>query len=245
MSSVFERLVAAAAGPSGSGGSRVIGLAGGVASGKSSLAAELAAALGDASVVGTDVFLYPNAELDARGLTMRKGFPDSYDWSFMLDTIAALRTGAVVAVPRYSHVLYDIEPDVRVDVGGTRFVVVEGVNALQPQHGSIGSVRGRYDLSLFLEVAEDDARRWFVERKRRVIRDAADTPSSFYFTMSDWSDADIDAFAESVWTSINLPNLREHIAPSARHADLVVVKDGHHRIVDLHPPGENSQSTQP
>ena len=33
----------------------------------------------DAISVATDGFLLPNAVLDQRGLTMRKGFPESFD----------------------------------------------------------------------------------------------------------------------------------------------------------------------
>jgi type I pantothenate kinase len=33
-----------------------------------------------------------------------------------------------------------------------------------------------------------------------------------------------------VWTGINLPNLRQHIAPVRGHADLVVVKAADHAV---------------
>ena len=68
---------------------RVIGLAGSVAVGKSTMAADLASHLEAATgvqtdVVTTDSFLLPAAVLDARGLTMRKGFPESYDADALL-----------------------------------------------------------------------------------------------------------------------------------------------------------------
>ena len=57
----------------------LIGVTGGVAAGKSTFAAALADELGSVPVVATDGFLFTNNELAARGLTARKGFPESYD----------------------------------------------------------------------------------------------------------------------------------------------------------------------
>jgi type I pantothenate kinase len=42
-----------------------------------------------------------------------------------------------------------------------------------------------------------------------------------------------------VWTGINLPNLRQHIAPVRQEADLVVVKAADHGVTRIisRPPG--------
>ena len=37
-------------------------------------------------------------------------------------------------------------------------------------------------------------------------------------------------FAKGVWAGINLPNLRENIAPLRESADVVVLKDGRHAL---------------
>src|SRR5690606_17268254 len=63
----------------------IIGLAGSVAVGKSTTARVLQALLcrwpdhPAVALVTTDGFLLPNAELEARGIMHRKGFPESYD----------------------------------------------------------------------------------------------------------------------------------------------------------------------
>ncbi|HWJ85744.1 MAG TPA: type I pantothenate kinase, partial [Cellulomonas sp.] len=63
----------------------VIGVAGSVAVGKSTTARLLRELLARwpatprVQLVTTDGFLYPNAELERRGLMERKGFPESYD----------------------------------------------------------------------------------------------------------------------------------------------------------------------
>ncbi len=62
----------------------VIGIAGGVAVGKSTVARVVQALLSRApgrpavELLGTDAFLYPNRVLAERGLSERKGFPETY-----------------------------------------------------------------------------------------------------------------------------------------------------------------------
>ena len=64
------------------------------------------------SLVTTDGFLLPNAELERRGLLQRKGFPESYDQRALLRFIVEVKSGLpVVAAPVYSHLEYDIVPD--------------------------------------------------------------------------------------------------------------------------------------
>ena len=78
----------------------VIGIAGSVAVGKSSMAERLAAALGAqgkrAEIVGTDGFLFPNAILRSRDLYYRKGFPESYDEERLAAFVRLARTGAAI-----------------------------------------------------------------------------------------------------------------------------------------------------
>ncbi|MGH9096011.1 MAG: type I pantothenate kinase [Acidimicrobiales bacterium] len=95
----------------------VIGVAGSVAVGKSTTARLLQAVLRDGpghppvELITTDGFLYPNAELEARGLMDRKGFPESYDRRRMIDVLSAIKAGRPrVEIPVYSHVTYDIVP---------------------------------------------------------------------------------------------------------------------------------------
>ena len=93
----------------------VVAVTGSVAVGKSAAAAALAEALSadttraPVSVVCTDGFLYPNRELAARGITERKGFPESFDHDALARFLIAVRDGAPEAhAPVYSHATYDI-----------------------------------------------------------------------------------------------------------------------------------------
>jgi type I pantothenate kinase len=76
----------------------VIGVAGSVAVGKSTtsrLLCELLRAEGArVDLVTTDGFLFPNAELDERGIMHRKGFPESYDRRRLLRFVMDVKSGS-------------------------------------------------------------------------------------------------------------------------------------------------------
>ena len=77
----------------------VIGLAGSVAVGKSTTSRILQALLSrwpshpQVDLITTDGFLLPQPVLEARGLTARKGFPESYDVRRLLRFMADVKSG--------------------------------------------------------------------------------------------------------------------------------------------------------
>jgi type I pantothenate kinase len=209
----------------------LVGIAGSVAAGKSTLAAAVADAARaegkDVEVVGTDGFLRPNVDLASRDLLARKGFPESYDVELLHGFVDELRSGAAeVAVPVYSHVAYDILPDERRTVRAADLVIVEGVNALS-------ALDGRLDLAVYLHADEADLETWYVVRFHELRAAAHDDTRSFYSMFTGMSFDDVDAIARQVWRDVNLVNLRDHIAPSRALADCVITKGSDHAVTDL------------
>jgi type I pantothenate kinase len=207
----------------------VIGVAGAVAVGKSTVARDLAAALEadgrTVAVVSTDGFLLPNAELERRGLFFRKGFPESYDLDRLAQFLAEARAGrSPLAVPRYSHDRYDVEeePD---SIERPEVLVLEGVVAL----------RADVDLGVYVDADHADVQRWYVDRFVRLVDEATDDPASFYRAWVGLSEPEVRAVAAEVWRTINLVNLVEHIEPTRAEADLVLVKGPHHEVLDSQP----------
>ena len=101
----------------------VIGVAGSVAVGKSTVARLLQALLSRwpehprVELVTTDGFLLPTEELTARGLMSRKGFPESYDRRALTRFVADIKAGKdEVTAPVYSHLIYDIVPGEKLTV---------------------------------------------------------------------------------------------------------------------------------
>lgn len=212
--------------------STLIGLAGSVAAGKSTLAAQMAererAAGKTVEVVSTDGFLLPNAVLEARGLLTRKGFPESYDAQAFTAFLDALRNGQPAHVPVYSHQIYDRLPGAQREIPTPDLVILEGINALQPAF-----TEGRLDYRLYLHAEEGDLFRWYRERLVH-LRDAAHADPTSYFTRfiklahEEW-----EAYIKTIWETINLPNLHTHILPTKALADEVLVKGADHRIAPL------------
>ena len=207
----------------------LVGMAGSVAVGKSTAAAEVAARLDPlrVQIVSTDGFLLPNAVLAARGLSMRKGFPESYDAERLLRFLADVRSGQPADAPVYSQELYDVLPDRVHRVADVDVVVVEGVNALQPPYAD------SYDLTVYVDADEDDIIRWYVERFQALRADAVQREDSFFRVFADGDETEVAAIATMVWRSINGVNLHEHIEPTRDTADVVLRKGPDHRAVDL------------
>jgi type I pantothenate kinase len=210
----------------------IIGVTGSVAVGKSHLAASLAKAverLGGsptASLLETDAFLRPNHELDADGLTMRKGFPETYDRDALTTALRALREGRGVAVPVYSHLTYNIVDGESREIPPRDIVVVVGLH-LAP------FARDEIDLLLHLEAAEEDLERWYLERFRTLYREAVDDPTSFYAGMVPLGEEGAVALGQQAWSGINAVNLHEHIDPTRAQADVVILKGSDHGIVAI------------
>ncbi len=209
----------------------LVGLTGSVAVGKTWLAEAIATALppgNRVAIVSTDGFLMPNAVLEARGLVLRKGFPESYDADTMIGTLAALRTGAA-AVPVHSHVTYDIDPALTRSVGPADIVIVEGLGLSGFPDGR--SARAALDLLIYLDADPADIESWYVRRFLGLWRAGADDPTSFYHRFSQLAEADVEALARSTWDRINLPNLTGHIQRARETADIVLHKAADHRLV--------------
>lgn len=208
-------------------GPLVVGLTGSVASGKSTFAEALRAAIEAwperprVELVCTDGFLKPNAELDAAGLTNRKGFPESYDVEGLRAALTAIR-GGVARFPAYSHVTYDIDPTLARTVEPPDVLIVEGLS-LQVDPTPV-------DVLIYLEADETLLEAWFAERFIGLWRAAEHDPSSFYARFRNMDEPGARAFASMVWAGINLPNLREHISRAKALARLVVIKGPGHVI---------------
>ena len=117
----------------------IIGLAGSVAVGKSTTGRVLQALLARwpshprVELVPTDGFLFPNAVLEERRLMTRKGFPESYDLTRLLNFLAEVKSGRErIEAPVYSHLVYDVLPDQAIVIERPDIVIVEGLNVLQP-----------------------------------------------------------------------------------------------------------------
>jgi len=226
----------------------IVAVAGSVAVGKSTTARLIAHRLARfpdtprVDLVTTDGFLLPNAVLERRGLTGRKGFPESYDRRALLEFVAAVKSGAPrVEAPVYSHTTYDVVPGARTVVERPDVLVLEGLNVLQPAprlrpSGPWGpapsslAVSDFIDFSIYVDARSQDIERWYLERFLTLKHTAFTRPDSYFRRFAQIpDDIAVDA-ARGIWESVNLVNLRENIAPTRGRATLVLHKDADHHM---------------
>ncbi|HEX7779523.1 MAG TPA: type I pantothenate kinase [Vicinamibacterales bacterium] len=223
----------------------VIGIAGSVAVGKSTVARILQALLRRwpahprVDLVTTDGFLLPLGVLESRGILNRKGFPESYDVRRLVEFIADVkRSAASVRAPVYSHQTYDIVPGEFQIVDRPDIVIVEGLNVLQRRLRGDGApasqgdvfVSDFFDFSIYIDADEADIERWYIARFLKLRETVFRDPQSYFHRFSRMTEADAKATAHEIWRTINGVNLRENIEPTRERARLILEKDSAHQV---------------
>jgi type I pantothenate kinase len=220
----------------------IIGMAGSVAVGKSTTARVLQALLARwpshprVELLPTDGFLFPNAVLEARGLMNRKGFPESYDLTKLLNFLGDVKSGKErVEAPVYSHLIYDVLNDQTLNIERPDIVIVEGLNVLQPAKlpkdgEAIPFVSDFFDFSIYIDAAAELVESWYVERFLRLRQTAFRDPASYFHRYATLSEEEAIATGSSIWRSINLVNLNENILPTRQRADLILRKGADHAV---------------
>ena len=142
---------------------RLVAIAGAPASGKTTLATELAARIKGAVVVPMDGFHLDNRVLEPRGLLSRKGSPETFDLGGLKRTLAALKGGGEVVFP-----VFDRARDIAVAGAGVCSpdaapVMVEGNYLLFDEPGW-RDLAPFWDLSIRLDVPIDTLRDRLIQR---------------------------------------------------------------------------------
>lgn len=217
----------------------VIGIAGSVAVGKSTVSRVLEKLLSrwpetpNVELITTDGFLYPNAELEAKGLMSRKGFPESYDIKALMSFISDIKSGVPkVEAPVYDHLTYDIIPGKRQVVSNPDVLIIEGLNLLQPpQFDQELALSDFLDFGIYVDADYKNIEKWFISRFEQLWRSAFTDPKSYFHDLTKTMNREqaIDR-AVMTWREINLPNLKANILPTKNRATAVLEKGDNHRV---------------
>ena len=216
----------------------IIGVAGSVAVGKSTVSRLIKELLSrwegtpKVALVTTDGFLYPNQELERRGLMTRKGFPESYDRLSLLKFVSDIKSGKQhVEAPVYSHLVYDIVPDQKITIEEPDVVIIEGLNVLQPPTlGQEQALSDFFDFKIYVDADSDHITEWFLNRFRKLRESAFTDPQSYFHRYSSMPLEEALETATRIWQTINLPNLRENIETTRSRASLVLKKGKSHAV---------------
>ena len=217
----------------------IIGIAGSVAVGKSTVARLLRELMKRwpgtprVELVTTDGFLYPNAELERRNLMHRKGFPESYDRLALLQFVSDIKSGRTdVQAPVYSHLAYDIVPGEYATVTAPDVLILEGLNLLQPPAaGQELALSDYFDFTIFVDAEPDQIKTWFLSRFSKLWSSAFTNPLSYFHKLTlEFTEQQALDRARDIWQTINLPNLHENILPTRSRATLIMQKGPEHRV---------------
>ena len=216
----------------------IIGVAGSVAVGKSSVSRLLKELLSrwqgtpKVELITTDGFLLPNAELERRGIMHRKGFPESYDRLALLKFVSDVKSGVEeVTAPVYSHLVYDIVPGETATVHSPDVLIIEGLNVLQsPGSGQDVALSDFFDFKIFVDASTHDITQWFLNRFEKLREGAFTNPQSYFHRYAEMPHDKALERANEIWSTINLPNLIENILPTRSRATLVLRKGENHKV---------------
>lgn len=216
----------------------VIGIAGSVAVGKSTVSRLLRELLArwegtpKVALITTDGFLYSNEELERRSLMHRKGFPESYDRMALLNFVADIKSGKEnVSAPVYSHLTYDIVPGKFETVTSPDVVIIEGLNVLQaPGSDQDVTLSDYFDFKIYVDAKTTNISKWFLNRFHELRESAFTNPASYFHRYAEMPLDSALEKATEIWQTINLPNLTKNILPTRSRATLVLKKGDRHAV---------------
>ncbi|WP_417258002.1 AAA family ATPase [Celeribacter sp.] len=142
----------------------LIALAGPPGAGKSTLADQLARALGTrAQVVPMDGFHHDNTWLDARGLRARKGAPETFDAAGFVQLVRGLRDGTVTTYPLFDRSIDGVVQDAGHLRAEADILIVEG-NYLLLDDVTWRDLHPLWDITIMLSVDTDTLRERLTQR---------------------------------------------------------------------------------
>ena len=177
----------------------VVGIAGGTASGKSRLAAQLAGELGAERCVILSYDCYYRGHPTLTAAARRKidfDCPAAFETSLLLKQVRSLRRGNEVAMPHYDFARYRRARKTTL-VPPASVVVIEGLFVLAD-----AKLRRVLDLKIFVHTPAD------LRLIRRIQRDTTERGYSV-------------AEVISRYASAARPGHERYVEPSRRHADLI------------------------
>ncbi|MDR0846980.1 MAG: type I pantothenate kinase [Lactobacillales bacterium] len=209
----------------------IIGIAGSVAVGKTTVARLLKELLSEThtvEMITTDGFLYPNEELARRGIMSRKGFPESYDMRALMDFLSEVKLGRKAYAPTYSHEQYDVIENEKIVIDSPDILIVEGINVFQLPTGQHMFMSEFFDFNIYVDASVKNIEKWYVERFEALLN--SETTSGPYLELAAQPREKAIEHAYKVWQTVNLVNLLEYIEPTKPRADAIVHKGAGHFI---------------
>jgi len=183
-------------------GVRIVGIAGGSGSGKTTIVSRITEIVRDYALVPQDNYYRSAEHVTNQNIT---GFnfdhPDAFDSDLLLEQLLGLKAGTPIRMPQYDFV-HNRRRNETVLVEPRKLVILEGIMIYFDKR-----IRDLVDLKLYVDTP-DDIR--FIRRLRRDITERGRTVDSV-----------IEQYTERV-----RPGHYEFVEPTKAYADLVIPEGG-------------------
>lgn len=186
----------------------IIGVAGGTASGKSTLVKKLQDAFEGESVITVchDYYYKAHDELAYEERTqLNYDHPDAFDTDMMIGDILKLKNGEAIDRPVYSFVNHN-RTDKTVRVEPAQVIIIDGILILENKE-----LRDLMDVKVYVDTDAD------VRLGRRLLRDVQERGRS------------IESVLTQYFCTVK-PMHDEFVEPSKRYADLIIPEGGFNSV---------------
>jgi len=194
----------------------ILGVAGGTASGKTSVCDMIISSLKDRRValVSQDSFYLPlTAEQKETVAEYNFDHPDAFDWALLHQTINALRNqnalGKPIEIPLYDFVTHSRLQETQT-IYGADIIILEGILVFYP-----AELRQLFDMKIFVDADAD------TRLARRVIRDINHRGRDVMGVLRQY-----EKFVK--------PSFDEYINPTKKYADVIIPRGADNTVaIDL------------
>lgn len=179
----------------------LVGIAGGTASGKTTIARQLSRIGGIERVVVIELDRYHRSQehlTDTERAALNYDHPAALEFELLIDHLRQLKSGKTIDIPRYDFATHCRDPIHTTQIAPKSIVIVEGILVFAD-----AELCALFDLRVFVETPDD------VRLTRRIERDTRERGRS----------------AESVhaqWNDTVLPMHKKFCVPSKSAAEIVI-----------------------
>ena len=181
----------------------VLGVAGGSASGKTTIIKKLQDYFGkDIAVISHDAYYKAHPEMSFEERShLNYDHPDSFESDRMAEDVRKLIKGHPIDMPVYDYVIHN-RSDETIRIEPKTVIVMEGILILENKE-----LRDLMDIKIFVDTDADE------RLMRRIKRDMIERGRSI--------ESIIDQYAKTV-----KPMHEEFVEPSKKHADIIIPRGG-------------------
>ena len=188
-------------------GTYVIGVAGGTASGKTTIVKIIKEYFGeDIELIGHDCYYKAHDDMPyEERAKLNYDHPNSFDTERMVKDVLALKAGTTVERPVYDYSIHNRAKET-VTVYPKRILMLEGILILESKE-----LRDLMDLKIFVDTDADE------RLMRRITRDMVERARSIESILSQYRDT-------------VKPMHQQFVEPSKKYADIIIPEGGRNKV---------------